>query len=192
MIIARIDDSQIARLKAAVADTGRTLRKELAIAANAAARKGKSVVNKQIRTELVIKAKDLRPVIRTGRKANTEDISTSVSVSKTKRISLREFGARQTRKGVSYRASKTGGRKIAKGAFQGPRPGLMKVSWRGHVFKRTGKSRLPIAKLHGPSAWGVFVVGKKMGTSAEVVQAELVKQVERRIRFVLLKKSGEI
>lgn len=192
MIVTKVEPSHITRMKEAIADTGRQLRKELAIAANAAARKGKSVVNKQIRTELVIKAKDLRPTIRMGRKANTDDITTSVSVSKTQRISLREFGARQTRKGVSYRVSKSSGRRTATGAFQGPSPKVRLVRWRGHVFTRLKKTRLPIAKLYGPSAWGVFVVGKKIDPSTEQIQAELVKQVERRIRFILLKKSGEI
>ena len=68
----------------------------------------------------------------------------------------------------------------------------MKASWRGNAFIRVGKTRLPIRKLLGPSPWGVFVVGKKIGPSAQQIEAELKKQIDRRIRFILLKQSGAI
>jgi len=191
-MIVTIDNAQIARMKAAIENTGKQLRKELAVAVNATAAKSKSIIAKQIGKELAVAQKDIKTTISQSRRAGELDISATVEVKKEKRLGLNKFGARQTKKGVSYKVSKSRGRSFIEGAFQGPKPGLMKASWRGNVFKRAGKSRLPIVKLKGPSTWGVFVVGKKIGPSAAETEAELKKQVDRRIRFLLLKQAGTI
>ncbi len=191
-MIVTADNAQIARMKAAIENTGRKLRKELAVAVNATAAKSKSIIAKQIGKELAVAQKDIKTTIRQSRRAGELDISATVEVKKEKRLGLNKFGARQTKKGVSYKVSKSRGRSFIEGAFQGPKPGLMKASWRGNVFKRAGKSRLPIVKLKGPSTWGVFVVGKKIGPSTAETEQELKKQVDRRIRFLLLKQAGTI
>ena len=187
-----IDPGQIAAMKAAIENTGRNLRKELAVACNATAAKGKSLIAKQIGKELATPQKNIRATISQSKKAKDSDISATLEVRKDRRISLKEFGARQTKKGVSYKISKTRGRKSIPGSFQGPRPGLINVRTKGNVFKRVGKARLPIVKLYGPSSWGVFVVGKKQGPSVTEIEAELKKQIDRRIRFIALKASGTI
>jgi len=191
-MIVTIDNVQIARMKAAIEKTGKQLRKELAVAVNATAAKSKSIIAKQIGKELAVAQKDIKTTIRQSRRAGELDISATVEVKKEKRLGLNKFGARQTKKGVSYKVSKSRGRSFIEGAFQGPKPGLMKASWRGNVFKRAGKSRLPIVKLKGPSTWGVFVVGKKIGPSTAETEQELKKQVDRRIRYLLLKQAGTI
>ena len=179
-------------MKKAIEDTGRNLRKELAVACNATASKGKSIIAKQISKELATPQKNIRATISQSRKAKDTDISATLEVRKDRRISLKEFGARQTKTGVSYKISKSRGRKSIPGAFQGPKPGLINVKTKGNVFKRAGKARLPIVKLYGPSTWGVFVVGKKQGPSVDEIEAELKKQIDRRIRFIELKASGAI
>lgn len=187
-----IDPSQIARMKKAIDDTGRSLRKELSVACNATASKGKSIIAKQIAKELATPQKNIRATISQSKKAKDSDISATLEVRKDRRISLKEFGARQTKTGVSYKISKSRGRKSIPGAFQGPRPGRINVKTKGNVFKRVGKARLPIVKLYGPSTWGVFIVGKKQGPSVDEIEAELKKQIDRRIRFIGLKASGAI
>lgn len=179
-------------MKASIENTGKQLRKELAIAVNATAAKSKSIIAKQIGKELAVAQKDIKTTISQSRRAGELDISATVEVKKEKRLGLNKFGARQTKKGVSYKVSKSKGRSFIQGAFQGPKPGLMKASWKGNVFKRVGKSRKPIVKLKGPSTWGVFVVGKKIGPSTAETEQELKKQVDRRIRFLLLKQAGTI
>lgn len=179
-------------MKAAIEGTGRQLRKEMAAAVNATAKRSQSIIAKQISKELAVAQKDIKATIKQSRRAGELDISATVEVRKDARLGLNRFGARQTKKGVSVRISKSKGRTVIPGAFQGPKPGLMKASWRGNAFKRVGKSRLPIVKLKGPSTWGVFVVGKKIGPSAEETEAELKKQVDKRIRFLLLKQAGTI
>lgn len=191
-MIVTIGNSQIARMKASIENTGKQLRKELAIAVNATAAKSKSIIAKQIGKELAVAQKDIKTTISQSRRAGELDISATVEVKKEKRLGLNKFGARQTKKGVSYKVSKSKGRSFIQGAFQGPKPGLMKASWKGNVFKRVGKSRKPIVKLKGPSTWGVFVVGKKIGPSTAETEQELKKQVDRRIRFLLLKQAGTI
>lgn len=184
--------SSVASLQKALEGTSRKLKAEMRIAVNATANKSKSIINKEIRTELATSAKAINQTIRIKRKAAGNELSATVEVKKTGRISLREFNARQGRNGTSYKVSKTKGRKTIPEAFQGPKPGVMKASWRGHVFKRVGKTRLPIVKLFGPSPWGVMTVGQKLGPSKEQTRAELEKQVQKRIRFITLKKSGAI
>lgn len=192
-----IDPGQIAAMKAAIENTGRNLRKELAVACNATAAKGKSLIAKQIGKELATPQKNIRATISQTRKAKDTDISATLEVRKDRRISLKEFGARQTKAGVSYKISKTRGRKSIKSAF-------VVNSLGGHVFVRegakvkaskgryAGKMRQPIYKKYGPSSWGVFVVGKKQGPSVTEIEAELKKQIDRRIRFIALKASGTI
>lgn len=191
-MIVTADNAQIARMKAAIENTGKQLRKELVVAVNATAGKSKSIIAKQIGKELAVAQKDIKTTISQSRRAGELDISATVEVKKEKRLGLNKFGARQTKKGVSYKVSKSKGRSFIPGAFQGPKPGLMKASWKGNAFKRVGKSRKPIVKLKGPSTWGVFVVGKKIGPSTAETEQELKKQVDRRIRFLLLKQAGTI
>lgn len=192
MIGVSVNQASLNGLKLAIKNTKTTLKRELKIAVNATAKKAKSIINKQIRTELAVTAKVIDPTIKIKADATEVQLSAKVTVRKTSRIPLRDFGARQTRAGVSFKVSKTQGRKTVAGAFQGPRPGVMKASWRGRVFKRLGKTRLPIAQLMGPSPWGVMTAGNQLGPSEQQLEAELHKQVQRRIRFITLKKTGAI
>ena len=192
MIQFALDKAQIARLDKALGDKRKRLPRELKTAINATAKKTKTTISKSIREELATKAAAVNKTIAIKSQATETSASATVVVKKTGRISLRDFGARQNKKGVSYRVSKSQGRKLAPGAFQGPKPGVMKSSWQGRVFKRAGKARLPIQQLHGPSPWGVVVKGKMESVFQKDANAELRKQIERRIRFIRLKNSGTI
>ena len=167
----------------------RNLPKELRIVSWKTARKTKSFMAKEVTKELATPQKVVKATLKTDRK---EPTGAEVTLRKTSRISLREFKARQTRAGVSYRISKSKGRQTVQGAFTGPKPGLTFVKFRGHVLKRVGKSRLPIRKLYGPSPWGVFAVNKLQTTVTPKVNAELRKQLQERLRYQKLKKSGAI
>lgn len=192
MLQIEIPRDQIKRLEQAIAGTKKKLPKELAIAVNATAKKTKGAISKEIRNELATKKTAVDKTLKIKTKATASSLSSTVRVEETRRIPLRDFGARQTKRGVSYKISKTTGRKTVLGAFQGPKPGVMKASWKGNVFKRAGKARLPIVKLMGVSPWGVFVKKGLTQPSIAEATAELKKQIERRIRFINLKKSGDI
>jgi hypothetical protein len=186
------DKSQINRLKKLLQETKGKLSKELAVAVNATAKTGKSGVVKEIAKELAVTQKVISEKVSIKGKATATQLQSTVTLKKSRRISLREFKPKQNKSGVSYKISKTKGRNHVAGAFQGPKPGVMKVSWRGNAFRRLGKSRLPIVKLKGPSPWGVVKTRDKEKPLSKDMQAELKKQVERRIRFLTLKAQGKL
>jgi len=77
---------------------------------------------------------------------------------KTYRPGLIAFSARQTKHGVSYRISRTAGRKMIEHSFIARMPKKRADQRRQHrgVFLRKGPSRLPIRELKGPSIWTVI------------------------------------
>lgn len=88
--------------------------------------------------------------------------------------SLKEFNARQTKKGVS--AAPWGRRQVFESTFIVRRYG-------GHVYKRAGKARFPIQKLYGPAIPVEMVKGKsRLAFYAEVnsfLPGELDRQLGR-------------
>lgn len=172
-------------------EAGRKLPKETAIAVNETVKRGASHVAKGVTEELAMTQKDVKKELKTS-KATENNPTGIVTLRHSYRPGLRAFGAKQNARGVSYKISKKGGRGFVAGAFQGPRPGVMKISWRGNAFKRLGKSRLPIVKLHGASAWGSFKKNDKIQPSARFMQQELERQINKRLRYLKLKASGVI
>lgn len=164
----------------------KNLTKELGIVAWKTAKKTKSVAAKEITTELATKQSVVKDQITTKRRTTESE----VTVKKSKRLSLKEFKPRQTKAGVSYRISKSTGRNRIDGAFMGPSPKASALKLKGHVWKRKGKSRLPIQKLMGPSPWGVLVKGDRVQNVTDETRAELRKQLDRQIRWLRLKNKG--
>ena len=186
-----IDADQIQRLKVMLKGSKPKVAQQLSIAINETQKKITVKASRAITEELAVKASVVKQKIK-GKRATKGDLLAKVTVKASNRLSLREFGAKQNKRGVTYKISKTKGRKLIAGAFQGPKPGVVKISWRGNVFKREGKPRLPIVKRSGPSPWGVYVKsGKDPGIRKEARQI-LREQIERRIKFIQLKQSGEI
>lgn len=182
----KISSPQMSELKKAIEGMGLDLNKQVRIALNATAKKSKSIVNKEIRKELAnTTAKSINFTMKVTLSEKGDDLSAALTVKKTDRLSLRNFKPRQVKAGVSYQISKTSGRRVAHHAF-------ISQKLYGGVFIRTSNRRLPILKLQGPSPWGVMTVGKKTGPSKQEMQAELDKQIARRVRFLTLKKSGAI
>ena len=165
------------------------LTKQLGIVANKVGRKAESLTAKDITKQIAVKQKTVKKEITRRRVGKT---AVEMELRKSSRIPLRDFTARQTKKGVSYRIAKAGKRQTVTGAFPGLRPGLMNTKWRGRVFARVGKARLPIRQLYGPSPWGVVVKGRRLKPITADVRAELTKQLKERIRYLKLKKSGAI
>jgi uncharacterized FlaG/YvyC family protein len=108
-----------------------------------------------------------------------------------KRIPLIKFGAKQLKKGVSYRISKSGGRK----KITDPARPFIQTLPSGHkgVFRRKtpGTKRLPIVQLKGPSIGGVFEGAA--GIAAEVQESsslKLTKNIDRQIAFILSRRRA--
>ena len=170
------------------------LQKNMKIAVKEVAKKTHSTMIKGVYNELNVTQANIRKttkvVYKMGFSGSPKAI---VTQKKTGRIPLRDFGATQNKKGVAYRVSRSKGKRpVVLGSFQGTKPGVVNPKWRGRVFKRVGKGRLPIVQLFGASPWGVLVKTKLVGKLIKQADEELLKQINRRIRFISLKKSGAI
>ena len=190
MISIEMNPRQLKKLREATGKAKKKFGKELAAAINAVSKKTKLEVGRDIRKTIAIKKDEAEKPLSIRAKASEHSMTSVVSLKKTKRLGLRHFGARQTKKGVSFRISKTGSRGFVAGAFQGPRPGVMKSSWKGNAFKRVGQSRLPIVMLKGVSAYGAYAKNELSGPQVETIKAELTKQMERRIKLNILRAEG--
>ncbi len=118
-------------------------------AINKTAAPAKTQISREIRQEIAVKAKDVKKSI-ILKKASYTKWAALISISR-RRLPVIVFGAKQNKKGVSYRIQKTGGRKRIGSAFIA----TMKSGHTG-VFKRKGAARLPIVQLRGPSLGEVF------------------------------------
>lgn len=192
MLKISVDMDQMVRLRKLLNQNDKRVSREVAIAINATSKTVASDIAKEVTKELATPQKTVKEQVRKGSRATAEKLGTTVTLRKSARLALRNFGARQNKKGVTYKISKTKGRKLIPSAFQGPRPGAVKVSWRGNVFIRAGKERLPIVKLSGPSPWGVFVKGGRDPVVRRDARKELRKQIEKRLRYLKLKQEGTI
>jgi len=190
MIEIEIKPKQLKRLREAVGKSKKSIKKELAGAINATSKKTKLQVGRDIRKTVNLKKDEAERPLSLRATATESSLVAIVSLKKTKRLGLRHFGARQDKRGVSYKISKTGGRSRVNGAFQGPRPGVMKMSWKGNAFKRVGKERLPIVMLKGVSAFGAYAKNDLEGPQVKEINAELSKQMERRINLNILRANG--
>lgn len=190
MIAIEIDAGQLQRLENAVRRAGKSMAKELAGAINAVSKKTKLQMGREIRSTVAMPKQEAERPLSIRSSATADNLQAIVSLKKTKRLGLRHFGARQDKRGVSYKIDKRGGRKRVGGAFMGPKPGALRMKWRGNAFKRVGKSRLPIVQLKGVSAYGAYVKNDLTGPQIEAINAELLKQMERRINLNVLRANG--
>lgn len=167
--------------------------KALAGAVNDTAKQCKTRISSGIRDKVNLKKKDIDPEIVIYPLATEKKPSAKVTLSKSQRLGLNDFGARPTNAGVTYQILKGGGRKLAKSAF-----GLDMPRLGGQVFRRAGAvggklvPRLPIVKLKGPSPWGVFVKSGMVTPIKAETQQLLNKNLEQRVRYLVLKANGAI
>ena len=167
----------------------KNLPRELAVVSGKTSKRAKSLIAKDVAKELAVPQKVIKKQLETAKLGKT---GATTTLKKSARIPLKNFKARQTKAGVSYRISKRTGRKTVTGAFMGPKPGVTSPRLGNHVFKRVGKARLPIRKLYGPSPWGVFTGRRRIRPVGQQINAELRKQINERLRYRRLKAQGAI
>jgi len=155
------------------------LPKELVTVTNKTTKAHVREISKQIRKKITITNKEVLKVVTQTRKAHLSDITAEITIPRTLRPSLKSFKARQTKKGVTYKIDKTGKRRTVQGAFG---PNIARLG--KHVYLRTGKSRLPIRKLKGPSVLGVFLKNDLAQWSVEQIADQMGKEVEKRVRAI--------
>src|SRR5688500_16906601 len=101
----------------------------IARALNRAGVSARTVMVREIAKDMALKQSAVTPQIIT-RDARPDKLQTSIEVSGA-RVSLKEFGARQTRRGVTANTGR--GRQVY--------PGTFIMARNGHVFKRMGRAR---------------------------------------------------
>jgi hypothetical protein len=166
---------------------GAELRKQVYTAMNQATNDGKSAAAKNVSKKIFIAQKNVKPFIKQTKRATNGNLQTELTVAEGKRISLKYFSPRKTRRGISYRINRSGGRGEAIGAF-----GLGNESKRlgGHIYQRTTKKRLPIVKLFGPSTWGVFAINNMEQPTSDEMLNRFNKRLAARARYINLKRTG--
>lgn len=179
-----VDKRKLREVERLLSGIKRGLPKAMAGAVNDTAKKTKTDISTEIRRKVAIKKRDIDPHIRRTR-ATVGKPSAKITLSESTRLPLKYFGARQTKKGVTYKIDKAGGRKLIPGAFISQKMG-------GHVFVRVGAKRFPLRKPMGLSPWGTFV---KLGMEDRISAVSLHilhTNLDRRVRFLLLKAGGQI
>ena len=159
-------------------------RRALGRAVNKAGRAGRTDLSKQIRGEIALPASVIRSSIKLVRAARGQTEARLVITRKP--IPLKEYKARETKKGVTVKVRRKEPREVHKRAFIAESVG-------GHVFerKKVGDKRvgrLPIDKRFGPTVLGVLQ-GKpgflpEFETDLTIV---LAKRAREEVNFELLK-----
>tara|TARA_R110000751_G_scaffold76976_1_gene155311 strand:+ start:2041 stop:2613 length:573 start_codon:yes stop_codon:yes gene_type:complete len=177
-----VDKSQMAKLQAALALTGKKkLNREMAIAINKTAQWTRKQTAKNITRGLRLASAVVKKRISQTKRAKPTSLSGQVTVNGTGRLSLKWFAYQQTSKGVPYKIEKGGTRKVAVGAFRGPKPGVQSVKLKNAIWKRAGKNRYPLKRLHGVSIVPYYKEHKLDGVTKKETAERLRYEVQRRI-----------
>jgi hypothetical protein len=142
---------------------------------NRTADAARSLAVKEIARNIGAKQKTVRDATKVS-KANPNKLEARVTAFG-KRIPIYDLGARQTAKGVTYKAGEKG-RKLIPSAFIAE----MKSGHVG-VFKRIGKERLPIVELKGPSVPVVFSRKTIQTVLLTMIDDRLQKEIDQALRF---------
>lgn len=186
----QIDTGQLKRLMRATERSGKKFPRELSAAINTVAKKTQVKIGKDVRSKVEMSVAESKKPLKTKQKASAQSPKAIVSIAKTRRLGLQHFKARQDKTGVTYKINKQGGRQRIEGAFQGPRPGVVKASWGGIVLARQGESRLPIVHQLGVSAFGVYAKNNMEKQQTKLIKQQLREQMERRIKLNILRAEG--
>jgi len=167
-------------------------------------RTGKSVrslFSKRIRDRITLKKNVVDAAIKVARSGEIQNL-TALNFGRAwvelrvsgKPIPLRDFQARATKRGVTFRVSRKAGRKRYEALGQ---PGFIVASIGGHVFVRKGpeppgKPTIGIRKVYGPSL-PQFLESKRERVELINHAADFwAREIERNARFVLTKRGGGI
>ena len=128
-----------------------------ASAINKTATAARKVGSQKIRERFALSAAMTKESIQIRRAGSTHLVALIEASGKP--IPLREYTARETRRGVTYRVSKVRGRRLY---LRKGEPAFIIGRFGGHVFVRTepeppGPKKAHIAKVYGPSLPQVFV-----------------------------------
>lgn len=173
----KFDEAKLRRIQLMLRDIPRQMPRVVSSAINKTAAMARTQVVRRIASEVGVKQKRIKQRV-TLQKATFTCWRARIGIG-ARRLPLMAFGARQKKKGVSYKIEKSGPRKTLKSAFIA----TMKTGHEG-VFMRGGPRRLPIFERFGPSIGQVFenapAVAKEVTRSAYVnLQRHIDSQIAR-------------
>jgi len=175
----QFDRRDIARVQRLLRDVPNALPKVMSRAINKAAAGARTRVTRRVAKLVTLRQKDVRDQLKLRRATYRK--WTAVLTIGGKRFALARFGARQTRRGVTYRISRAAGRKRIARGFLATMPG-------GHegAYERRDRPRLPVGEKRGPSVMGVFEGPARL--AAEILSAagvDLERFVDAQVGLVL-------
>ena len=162
-----------------IARSNREIAKQTVIVNNRTAKTHVKQISKSIREHIAVTNKGVKKVVKVQSFARLGNASARILIKNNGRPSLKEFKARQTKSGVSYKISKKAGRRKVRSAFISNRLG-------GHAYKRKGKARLPIAKLLGVSVAAVYAKHRLIKRSVKQIQDRQQFEADRRLRALVV------
>ena len=175
----KLDEQAVFEVQRKLAAIPEELPRVISQAINATAREGRTDISRNIRAVINAKVKDVNSRI-VIEKATQKRWKAVISISN-RRLPLRTFSARQTKKGVSYQIEVHGIRKKIASAFIETMP----TGHRG-VYKRKSKTRFPIIERFGPSISRVFDNEYGLAeTFKRVAMSKLLKNINSKIEWVL-------
>ena len=157
------------------ADAGRDAPKEIKAAVQASQRSAKTELARTVQTIYAVKAASLKSRL----SVTPPDQNKYRITADAKGISVASFGARQDKKGLVYRALKSGPQISIPSGFFPSKGNKAKVP-----FKRVGKSRLPVAVQYGPSAAEIL--------ASDAVKTPVIKAIKTRFDSDIVKRINRI
>lgn len=176
----KVNKAQMADLERTLKGIPRGVPRVLTRAINRVGVAARRQVVKAVSREIAVTQKDLKARNVRLRKANFRTLRARISISG-RRIPVLKFGAKQTRRGVTYRIKRGGGRKRIADAFMEAKSGTEIRMPSGHrgVFRRRMGSRLPIDELFGPSV--PAVVEGVAELAAETMNRQLGRDLDKEV-----------
>lgn len=183
MFTIKINDREVKALELALKGMGRTLPRIMTRALNKAAAPARTEIIRGLAKLAGMKIGRTKESVKL-KKATFSNLRATISLS-TGRIPLIDLRARETKRGVTYRSTKTGGRETISDAF------LARVgsTEREGVFKRKGRLRLPIVELRGPSLAALYDDADELQRSVwRKASDRLTKNIAAQVQLVLNRK----
>lgn len=170
----------------ALDSVAKNIRKEIGAATWETQRKGKRLIAQEVVKEINLPQKTVMKAI-VGKRFG--DGSATVSLSKERRLSLKHFKPKQNKAGVTVKINRNKATLI-KGAFMGPRPGVLAMKLKGHVAVRSGSDRKPLRFPKGISPYGFIKKSGRVQPIGDQLQAVFLKELKDRLRYLKLKAAG--
>ena len=154
--------------------------KATASALNKVAAQAKTAMSREIRAEFVMSASKVNEALRINRaKVSQGRFSMEASLESPRKrgrsLNLASFGARQTRKGVTFKIKRGGARQLIPGSFL--------INGGKTVMIREGKQRLPIKALQTIDVASMFNTKRINAKVVQMIEAKLPAIFENEARY---------